>query len=88
MGPSAYGTESEVPSSSLRWRREAVAVGVAAGREMMDGLRGLSGRRGLGGTAGTSGREWLRSAWEEWADGRDRDSFFMFFLEDLSEVGT
>ena len=49
-------------------------VGLAVGREMMEGLRGRSARTGLG--AGS------KEAWDEWAEGgRERDNFFMFFLE-------
>jgi hypothetical protein len=55
-------------------------VGFAVGREMIEGLRG---RLGLRAAAGRSGGSW-REAEEDWADGRDRESFFIFFLDDLS----
>jgi len=50
----------------------------------MDGRRGLSVRMGLRMDAslvmGGSWRDWA----EDWADGRERDNFFIFFLVDLA----
>jgi len=45
-------------------------VGFAAGSEMTEGLRGRLGLR-----AGSGGRD----AEEDWADGRVKDNFFIFF---------
>ena len=79
-GPSAYGAEpgsSPSPSSSLRWRMDDVE---ALGRETMEGLRRVA-LAGITSAMRLDGSEPIglsSEAVEDCADGRVRESFFMF----------